>query len=60
MVLKFVKNRDGDMIEFNILRIKEALMKAYKATNVPAEDIDSISQNVVAELEKLHDDQSII
>lgn len=48
------------MIAFDVARIREALEKAYQATDVSAENLDLITENVVEVLEVLHEDCEVM
>jgi len=48
---KFITKRDGSIVEFNVNKIKDALIKAFNNTNTDINDIDSVINKITIELE---------
>ncbi|NUJ98006.1 ribonucleoside-diphosphate reductase subunit alpha [Candidatus Gracilibacteria bacterium] len=54
MIIKFIKNRDGDLIPFDITRIERAIEKASQAAKqFDIDFIDDISQKVVHTMKEI-------
>lgn len=60
MVIKLVKNRDGDMVPFDPVRIKNAIQKAYEFTETSLWDIDLVVSSIVDVLETMHNQQEVV
>lgn len=56
LAIKFIKKRSGDIVDFDLDRIKNAIVKAYTACNlnVHEEELEQIVQSVYADLEEKH------
>jgi ribonucleotide reductase alpha subunit len=48
----FITKRDGSVVEFNVNKIKDALIKAFNNTNIYNPNIDEIINYITTELEK--------
>ena len=49
---KFITKRDGSIVEFNVNKIKDALIKAFNNTNIDNPNIDEIIDYITIELNK--------
>ena len=49
---KFITKRDGSIVEFNVNKIKDALIKAFNNTNITNPKIDEIINYIINELDK--------
>jgi ribonucleoside-diphosphate reductase alpha chain len=54
MTLGFVKNRTGEIVEFDAKRIQIAIEKAYLATKTPAEKVPALVKVILEDLEHKH------
>ncbi len=60
MVVRFVQNREGDMVPFDAQRIYLAVKKAVLACGGESLDVEQVVANVVSALELLHETCSVV
>ena len=60
MLIKLVKNRQGDMIPFDVERIRIAIRKAYEATETLLDDVDFVVEQVIEDLVCVHQDEELV
>ncbi len=56
LAIKFIKNRTGDVVEFDLQRIHDAILKAYVACDLAAEneEVQAIVSAIYTDLSEIH------
>lgn len=61
MVIKLIKKRSGEVVDFDRSRIEKAISKAYEATNVglPASELNELVERILIEMNKSYNEKII-